>query len=131
LVPSIAQVDANQPLSHAEMLALMWLRAMERYMQHCTMGIEMLAIRYTSWRSAPRETAEAMLDYCQCRPADMTAIYETLNRDSQAGTGLSRETLEQRKRVITERELEELHWHLRNHAFIHEPDFTVPNTLKL
>jgi hypothetical protein len=131
LVPPIASYDANLLLSHAEMLALMWLRAMERYVQYCRMGIEMLAIRYTSWRSAPRETAEAMLDYCQSRPADMIAIYETLSRDSQAGTRLSREALEQRERVITERDLEELHWHLRKHAFIHEPDFEVPNTLKL
>jgi len=131
LVPSIAHYDAKLPLSHAEMLALMWLSAMERYVQHCGMGIEMLAIRYASWRSAPRKTAEAMLDYCQCRPTDMTAIYETLDRDSQAGTGLSREAIEQRKRVIAERELEELHWHLRNHAFIHEADFEVPNTLRI
>jgi hypothetical protein len=130
-VPSIAQYDANLLLSHAEMLALMWLRAMERYVQYCAMGIEMLAIRYASWRSAAHETAETMLDYCQCRPADMTAIYETLNRDSQAGTGLSREALELRERVTTERDLEDLHRHLRNHAFIHEPDFEVPNTLKL
>jgi hypothetical protein len=130
LVPSIAQYDAKKPLSHAGMLALMWLRAMERYVQYSRMGIEMLAIRYASWLSAPRETAEAMLDYCRCRPADMTAIYETLNRDSQAGTGLSREAIEQRKRVITELELEELHWHLRNHDFIDEADFEVANTLK-
>jgi hypothetical protein len=93
------------------------------------MGIEMLAIPYASWRSAPLKTAEAMLEYCGCRPADMTAIYETLSRDSQAGTGLSREALEQRGRVITERELKELHWHLQHHAFIHEADFKVPNTL--
>jgi hypothetical protein len=129
LVPAIAQYDAKQPLSHAGMLALMWLTAMERYVQYCGMGIEMLAIRYASWRSAPRRTAEAMLDYCRCRPSDMTAIYETLNRDSQADTHLSREALEQRERVITELELEELHWHLRNHAFIHEADFEAPNTL--
>jgi hypothetical protein len=131
LVPPIANYDADLLLSHAEMLALMWLRAMERYVQYCGMGIEMLAIRYASWRSAPRKTAEAMLDYCRCRPTDMTAIYETLDRDSQAGTGLSREALEQRERVITERELEELHWHLRNHAFLHEADFEVPNTLRI
>lgn len=131
LVPSIAQYDANLLLSHAELLTLMWLRAMERYVHYCEMGMEMLAIRYTDWQLAPRETAEAMLDYCQCRPTDMTAIYEALNRDSQAGTGLSREALEQRGRVVTERDLEELHWHLRNHAFIHEPDFEAPNTLKL
>jgi len=131
LVPSIAQYDAEQPLSHAGLLALMWLSAMERYVQYCRMGIEMLAIRYASWQSAPRKTAEAMLDYCRCRPTDMTAIYETLNRDSQAGTRLSREALEQGKRVITELELEELHWHLQHHAFIHEADFEVPNTLKV
>jgi hypothetical protein len=131
LVPSIAQYDPNLLLSHADMLALMWLRAMERYVQYYNMGIEMLAIRYASWRSAPRETAEAMLDYCKCRPTDMTAIYETLKRDSQAGTGLSREALEQRERVMAERELEELHRHLRNHAFIQEADFEVPNTLKI
>jgi hypothetical protein len=131
LVPSIDQYDAKLLLSHAEMLTLMWLRAMERYVQYCRMGIEMLAIRYASWRSAPRETAEAVLDYCRCRPSDMTAIYETLSRDSQADTHLSREALEQRERVMTEVELEELHWHLRNHAFIHDADFTVPNTLKI
>ncbi len=131
LVPAIAQYDGSRPLPHAGTLSLMWLTAMERYVQYCDMGIEMLAIRYANWLSAPRKTAEAMLDYCRCRPTDMTAIYETLNRDSQAGTHLSREALEQHKRVITELELEELHWHLQNHAFIHEADFEVPNTLKL
>ena len=109
----------------------MWLTGHGAICTICRMGIEMLAIRYASWRSAPRKTAEAMLEYCQCRPTDMTAIYETLNRDSQAGTGLSRETLEQRKRVITELELEELRWHLQHHAFIHEADFEVPNTLQV
>ncbi|NIM92152.1 MAG: hypothetical protein GTO18_00345 [Anaerolineales bacterium] len=131
LVPAIAQYDPRQPLSHADMLALMWLTTMERYVQYCRMGIEMLAIRYASWRSAPRKTAEAMLDYCRCRPTDMTAVYETLDRDSQADTHLSREALEQHKRVITERELEELHWHLQHHAFIHEADLEVANTLKI
>jgi hypothetical protein len=131
LVPAIAQYDPKQPLPHAGSLALMWLSAMERYVQYCSMGIEMLAIRYASWRSAPRQTAEAMLDCCRCRPADMTAVYETLNRDAQAGTHLSRETLEQRERVITELELEELHWHLQHHALIHDADFQVPNTLEI
>jgi hypothetical protein len=131
LVPAIAQYDAKLPLSHADMLALMWLTAMERYVQYCRMGIEMLAIRYASWLSAPRRTVEAMLDYCQCRPPNITAIYETLNRDSQADTHLSREALEQHKRVITELELEELNRHLQNHAFIHEADYEVPNTLKI
>ena len=119
------------PFSHAGMLALMWLRAMERYVQLCNRGVEMLAIRYASWLSAPCKTAEAMLDYCRCRPADMTAIDEVLNRDAQAGTRLSRETLERRGRVITELELEELHRHLQGHAFIREADFEAPFTLRM
>ena len=131
LVPAIAQYDTRRPLSHAGMLSLMWLTVMERYVQYCNMGIEMLAIRYASWLSAPRKTTEAMLDYCRCRPDDMTAIYETLDRDSQAGTRLSREAIGQRERVITEHELEELYRHRQNHAFIHEADFEVSNTLQI
>jgi hypothetical protein len=131
LVPAIAQYDDTKPLSHASMLALMWLTAMERYVQYCGKDIEMLAIRYASWLTAPRRTAEAMLDYCRCKPIDMTAVYETLNKDSQADTHLSRETLRQQQRVITELELEELHGHLQEHAFIHEADFEVPNTLRV
>lgn len=130
MVPLIAQYDPNQYLPHAGTLSLMWLRAMELYVQHHGMGIEMLAIRYADWHQAPRKTAEAMLDYCRCRPTDMTAIYETLNRDSQAGTQLSKNRLDQRKREITQADLDELHKHLQNHAFIHEADYEVPNTLK-
>lgn len=100
-------------------------------MHYRNMGIDMLAIRYASWQSDPRQTAEAMLDYCGCRPNDMTAIYETLNRDSQAGTRLSRDALEQRQGVMTERDVKELHWHLQQHAFIHDANFEVPNTLVL
>lgn len=131
LVPAIAQYDPDLFLSHAGCLSLMWLTAMERYVAYCNMGMEMLAIRYASWLSAPGETAEAMLDYCGCKPADMDAVYQTLNRDSQADTHLSRDVLEQRKRALTEVELGDLRRHLQQHAFIHEADYEVPNTLKL
>ena len=131
LVPSIAEYDPHLPLSHAGMLSMMWLTAMERYVQHSRLGIEMLAIRYASWLSAPRKTAEAMLEYSGCKPTNMTAIYETLNRDSQADSYLSREALQQHKRVMHELELAELYLFLEKHAFINEADFEVPNTLKI
>lgn len=131
LVPAIAQYDAELTLSHTGLLSLMWLTAMERYVQYSRMGIEMLAIRYASWLSAPRKTAEAMLEYCGCKPADMTAIYETLNRDSQADSHLSREALQQHNRTLDELELEELHRHLQKHDFIHDADFEVPNTVQI
>lgn len=131
LVPAIALYDADLPLSHAGMLSLMWLTAMERYVQYHNLGIRMLAIQYTSWLLAPRQTAKAMLEYCGCKPTEMAAIYETLNRDSQADSHLSREALQKHNRGINELELEELHAHLQKHDFINEADFKVPNTLKI
>ncbi len=129
LVPLIADYDPQRLLPHAGALSLMWLRVMECYVAYCNMDIKMLAIRYESWRSAPRQTAVAMLDYCNCRPTDMTAVYEALNRDSQAKSHLSRDALGQRQRVLTNEELAELNRHLQAHAFIHEANFEVPNTI--
>ena len=90
-----------------------------------------MAIRYDSWQQKPIETSEAMLKFCNCVPNDMTTIYETLNRDSQKGTRLSKEALGQNEKVAGNRDFEELHWHLKNHKFINTTDFEVPNTLKL
>jgi hypothetical protein len=131
LVPAIAEYYPELPLSHTGMLSLMWLTAMERYVQSSRKGIEMLAIRYASWLSDPHKTADAMLDYCGCKPTEMTAIYETLNRDSQADSHLSREALQQHNRGLHELEQEELHSFLKQHAFINQADFEVPNTLKI
>ena len=86
LVPAIAQYDANKHLTHASILSLVWLSSMERYMEYHEMGIEMLAIWYTNWKTKPQETAIAMLNYCHCKPADLTAVYQTLNKDAKAGT---------------------------------------------
>ena len=123
--------EMDNPLHHAGMLSLMWLTAMERYLQHCDAGMEMLAIRYASWLTAPRQTAAAMLDYCRCRPAEMAAVYAALERDSQADTHLSRAALQQQHRTIADHEFDQLHFHLERHPFIHDPDYELPNTLKL
>lgn len=104
----IIQNDPQQHLSHTSILSLLWLSTMEQYEQYCRMGIDMLATRYANWRSVPRKTAEAMLDYCQCSPGDMTAIYDTLTRDSQAGTVLSQKAVKQHNRGIDEHDLDVL-----------------------
>ena len=129
--PLIAQYAPEKHLSNVGILTLMWLSVMERYMKLQGMGIEMLAIRYVNWRSAPHETAVAMLDYCGCRPTNTTVINEVLTRDSQAGTSLSQEAVKQKEKVIQANDLEELNWHLQNHTVIKAADFEVANTLKL
>jgi len=127
LVPLVTKYDASQHLSHASILTLVWLSAMERYVEYCKMGIEMSAIRYTNWQSTPRETTDAMLNYCNCKPTDMTAIYEILTRDSQAGTILSQESVNKHASDISNNDLDDQNWHLKNHAFINESDFELEN----
>ena len=84
LVPEIAQIDREKPLSHVDILSLMWLATMSRYTKWVSEGIEMMAIKYDSWLSYPQKTAEAMLDYCDCKPGEMSNIYKVLKKDSQA-----------------------------------------------
>jgi hypothetical protein len=131
LVPEIKGYNANPPLEHADILAMMWLSIMTCYVKWTNMGIKMSAIRYTSWRANPRKTAEAMLDICHCRPNDLSEIYEALRRDSQAGTRLARENLKQNSRLVTESELESFNKQLKNHDFINQADFEAPNTIRI
>lgn len=130
LAPTIAQFDPNRRLPHAGMLTLMWLAAMECYVQLCELPIDTLAIRYSSWKQQPRATAEAMLRFCNTLPEDMCRIDETLNRDSQAGTRLSQDALSERARADAH-DFAELRWHLQNHAFVNSADYEVPNTLSM
>ena len=131
LIPAIAQVDAEEHLSQAQIMSIEWLAVMGRYVQFAQTGIGMLAIRYADWHAAPRKTAVAMLDYCQCKPDDMTAVYAALSRDSQAGTILSQNAVQARYKGITEQDLATLNDYLQNHAFIHEAGFEVANTLQV
>jgi hypothetical protein len=129
--PLIARYHPDKHLTTVGMLTLMWLSVMERYVKLHELGIEMLAIRYADWHSAPHETAIAMLDYCGCRPANTADIDEVLKRDSQAGTSLSQQTVQQKEKAIQAGDLAELNVHLLDHAFIKTADFEVANTLKL
>ncbi|HEX5837872.1 MAG TPA: sulfotransferase [Anaerolineales bacterium] len=131
LVRSIARYDPNQHLSSTGLLSLGWLDNMERYMELHQAGIAMLAIPYSSWkRDAPR-TAISMLDYCGCRPDDLTAIEETLAKDSQAGSAASQDNVKQKKIGVELFDPAELERHLHAHAYIRTADFEVANTLKL
>lgn len=129
--PLIAQYSADQHLTDTEILVLMWLSVMQKHMELHELGVKMLAINYASWQQAPRETATAMLDYCGCRPTDMSAIEAALTKDSQAGTSLSRDAVHKHETSIQPSDLEALNRHLKNHAYIQTADFEVANTLKL
>jgi hypothetical protein len=129
LTPLIASFDTVKHLSSVSLLTLMWLSVMERYIQLHESGVEMLAIRYPSWHSAPQKTVIKMLDYCGIIPTNMALIQQILEKDSQAGTFLSKENINKRGKKIQSSDLEELNQILQNHAFISTTDFEVPNTI--
>lgn len=129
--PLIAQYRADQHLTYTEILVLMWLSVMQKHMELHELGVKMLAIRYSNWKRAPRETAAAMLEYCGCRPTDMSAVETALTKDSQAGTSLSQAAVHKHEISIQPSDLETLNRHLKNHAYIQTADFEAANTLKL
>jgi hypothetical protein len=130
-MPLIASHDPNEHLSATGLLSLMWLSNMERYMELHKSGVEMLAIPYSSWSLDPGKTAVSMLEYCCCLPADMTAIDETLKKDSQAGTSLSQQTVKKKTTGNKLFDMDELNQVLQNHAYIKPPVYEVANTLNL
>ena len=131
LTPSIARYDADQHLSMTGLTSLMWLDSMTRYTELHQAGMEVLAIPYSNWKLDPRRTALSMLEYCDCRPDDLTAIEEALTKDSQAGSAISQDSIKKKTTTSQFFDQTELNRHLQNHPSIHTADFEVPNTLKL
>ena len=129
LLPMIADVPEEQPLSAVDIIGLQWLSVMDRYVKLHEKGVEMLAIDYQSWIDAPRETAEAMLDYCNMLPDDLTAVYAALKQDSQEGTVLSRSEVRDHDTWLKTADLLELDDLLAQQPLINTADFVAPNTL--
>lgn len=129
LIPVIGQLEAEPHRSFAELMSLEWLNYLERYTQFCEQGMEMLAIRYQDWKREPRKTAEAMLDYCDCRPGDLSAVYAALEQDSQAGTILAQDTFKQ-KWILTKSDWATMGQILQSHAFINSADYEAINTMR-
>lgn len=131
LLPLLAQVPDEEWVTPVELLAYSWLSSMDRYVKLHQMGVEMLALNYESWLVAPRETAVAMLDYCAMLPQDLAAVYEALERDSQAGTMLSRNAIKEHHQLGEQADPAELESVLASHPLIRTADFIAPNTLSI
>ena len=130
LIPPIGALPPEPHLPFAELMSMEWLSYMERHSQFCEMGLEMLAIRYRDWKQMPEQTAVAMLDYCNCRPDDLSAVLAALTRDSQAGTILAQDTVKQRWDV-TDEQRAIMAAVLSKHRFINSADYEALNTLKM
>ncbi|MEL6882776.1 MAG: sulfotransferase [Cyanobacteria bacterium J06607_10] len=129
----IAAYPDDQHLSTVELMILTWLSAMDACLAMCRLGIEILPIRFESWRSHPEETARKMLAYCDCYPASVSSstskrLLEVLSKDSQADTVLSQENIQRREQCLLPSDWEQLHYHLSRQSIICSADFNIPGT---
>lgn len=131
LVPRIAHYDPNQHLKVTELLTLMWLANLERYMELHESGMQMLAIPYPSWKLDPRRTALAMLEYSDVCPDDLTTVEAILTQDSQAGSSISQHAVKTKTTAAQFFNQAEMDQQLQKHSYINTSDFEVANTLKL
>jgi hypothetical protein len=130
LVPPIAKhVQAGGALlSYSSMFSKLWLNTLERYMNLQNSGMPGLAIRYEDVKAAPQETLGKIFEYCGLPMTSMEAVYQVLEKDSQAGSGMSQETLRHKKSGLTESQRADLFRELQAHPAIQSPDFLVPGT---
>ena len=130
LVPPVAEhVRAGGSLlSYSSLFTKLWLNTLERYMKLHHSGMPGLAIRYEDLKAAPHETLWKIFEYCGLPMTSMDEVYQVLERDSQAGSGMSREALRNKKSGLTDAQRTDLFRELQAHPVIQSPDFVVPGT---
>ena len=130
LVPPITKhAHAGGPLlTLSSMCSMLWLNVLERYSTLQNSGMPGLAIRYEDMKTAPHETLQKIFEYCGLPTSNMEAVYQVLEKDSQAGSGVSQETLSHKKSGLTESQRTDLFRELQAHLAIQSPDFIVPGT---
>jgi hypothetical protein len=110
------------------MFAKLWLNTLERYVSIQEMGLPGLALRYEDIQAAPQETLHKIFEYCGLPVTRMDAVYQVLEKDSQAGSGFARDALRHKQTSLTESQRADLFQELQAHPVIQSPDFLVPGT---
>jgi hypothetical protein len=130
LVPPIARhVQAGGSLlSYSSMFSMLWLNTLERYVSLQNAGMPGLAIRYEDIQAAPEAALAKIFEFCGLSTGSMAVVYEVLEKDSQAGTGFSREALSHKKSGLTEAQRADLFRELHAHPTIQSPGFIVLGT---
>ena len=130
LVPPITRhVQAGGSLlTLSSMCSMLWLNVMERYMSLQDSGMPGLAIRYEDVKTDPHETLRKIFVYCGLPTSNIGAVYQVLEKDSQAGSGVSQEALRYKKSGLTDAQRADLLREFQSHPVIQSPDFVVPGT---
>lgn len=130
LVPPITRhVQAGGPLlTLSSMCSMLWLNVLERYMSLRDSGMPGLTIRYEDMKTIPHETLRKIFEYCGLPTSNTEVVYQVLEKDSQAGSGVSQSALNHKRSGLTEPQRADLFRELQAHPTIQSPDFLVPGT---
>lgn len=130
LVPSIARHvrEGGSLMSFTEMGAQMWLAAMERYLELHKNGVPALALRFEDIIAAPQDAVKRVIEYCGFPDVDIESVYKVLEKDSQAGSMISQEILEQRDFQLTDAHRADLAQVLKAHPTIRSGEYILPST---
>jgi hypothetical protein len=130
LVPPITEhVQAGGPLlTLSSLCSMLWLNVLERFTNLQNSGMPSLAVRYEDMQAAPHETLQKIFAYCGLPTSSMEAVYQVLEKDSQAGSGVSQEAIGHKKSGLTESQRADLFRELQAHPFIQSSDFVVQGT---
>lgn len=133
LVPLVAKYTSEKGglSSLVKAGTLMWLSVMERYWMLHQQGVPMLAVRFKDLTAAPHQAIQRIFEYCDITTSNLAQVFKVMERDSQAGTALSREKLQHAKVNLTDEHKAEIAEILQWHPIIQNPDFVVPNTWSL
>ncbi len=130
LVPLIDKCvsEKGECLSIAKIATFMWLSVMECYMKLCQQAVSMLAVRFQDLTALPKQTIEKVFEYCNIHTAYIKEAFKVLEQDSQAGTVLSRNYLQEKSVELPEDFLAEMERTLLEHPIVKTSHFVVPNT---
>jgi hypothetical protein len=92
---AIPRLASRESVSRLELLACMWLSVMEKCRAVQRRGIPMFVARYEELNAAPRDVLAAMFAHCGLAANAVGNLEAVLEEDSQAGSPLSRASVEE------------------------------------
>lgn len=117
-------------LSRIELSALAWLSRMDRYLSLYNQQIPMCAIRYEDLIAQPEAVIKQLFSFCEIPHRLITNTLHVFERDSQAGSTLSRATIDNNVRnELTPKHLKQIRRILQKHPIIKTPDYILPGTV--
>lgn len=111
-----------------EFITLMWLSVMDKYLQLRRQGINMEAVKYEDLVRNPEGTMRLLLNNLGFSNTDVQKALLAFTKDSQAGSVLSRENLQDI--IIPSTSMDEAQHLLDRHDEIRDGTYTLPGTIE-